>query len=328
MGIFTNDELAAHVGGGARSRLILDTDAAGSRWGRIRYDQWRVYNLAKGIGLPWLFLPKGYASFVRRCPVKLACYVHDAMQEHYKEYHPGYFPRFESMYFRRAFAATVKSANVIFTNSEFTKSEVRRVARRHGWRTPEVRVAGIGMKPPMVKSGERRTGIVVLSSRLPHKRTDLAVEYLHRWQSGRAFSEPVHWVGSIAEELDVPAHSNWEWHPRMEEATYRGLLARSRALVYFSEYEGFGMPPVEAAIAGVSPVFSDIPACQEAMLCRGFPFANEAYESFSRSLNAALAVNACCLERWGGELLKVHNWECVAERVVVALVEPYRQGSG
>lgn len=53
--------------------------AAAGRLARLWWDQWGVYSAARRSGNEWLLLPKGYASFVRRPPVKLAVYVHDAM---------------------------------------------------------------------------------------------------------------------------------------------------------------------------------------------------------------------------------------------------------
>ncbi|HWN94135.1 MAG TPA: glycosyltransferase family 4 protein, partial [Methylomirabilota bacterium] len=44
-------------------------------WQRILWDQWNVYSEAKRAGNEWLLLPKGFASFVRRPPARLAAYV-------------------------------------------------------------------------------------------------------------------------------------------------------------------------------------------------------------------------------------------------------------
>jgi len=50
------------------------------RFRRLWWDQFGVYRAARRVGNEWLLLPKGFASFLRRCPVKLATYVHDGMQ--------------------------------------------------------------------------------------------------------------------------------------------------------------------------------------------------------------------------------------------------------
>jgi len=48
-------------------------------------------------------------------------------------------------------------------------------------------------------------------------------------------------------------------HARLPEAEFRRRVAEARTIVYFSDYEGFGMPPVEAVIAGTNAVYSDLP---------------------------------------------------------------------
>src|SRR5262245_27149940 len=63
-----------------------------SKLGRIWWDQWGVYQRARAERNPWLFLPKGFCSFVARPPVKVAAYVHDIMGDFYSRRYPGYFP--------------------------------------------------------------------------------------------------------------------------------------------------------------------------------------------------------------------------------------------
>jgi len=96
-------------------------------------------------------------------------------------------------------------------------------------------------------------------------------------------------------------------------------VARSRALVYFSEYEGFGMPPIEAITRGTAPAYSRIAAMMETSAGCGFPFANDDYASFASALNGALACPAGQIGAWSKLLLDRHNWSAVAERVAAAL---------
>ncbi len=96
-------------------------------------------------------------------------------------------------------------------------------------------------------------------------------------------------------------------------------MGRARVVLFFSEYEGFGRPPVEAVLAGACPVYSDIPATREVMSGCGFPFDNADYQSFAAALRQALAAAPAQLRVWADELLALHNWDAVAGRIVVAL---------
>lgn len=294
-------------------------EAIGGRAGRILWDQWGVYSAAKKTGNEWLLLPKGFASFVRRSPVKLAVYVHDTILESYYRTMPG-MSRLEVAYFRRCLRASLLNARVILTNTDFTCSEVTRAAASYGARTPRLVNAGIGFDlPPMPTTQQNR--IVVLASSLPHKRTALALQYLTRWQEQTGFEGEIAWVGRFPEGLLLPGLANWRHQPRLAEPEYRNVLNSSRVLVFFSDYEGFGMPPVEAALACVCPVYSAIPSTIEVMGGAGLPFNNNDYNDFARALGNALDVPLEQREIWRQKLAVRHNWPSVARKVVEALID-------
>lgn len=278
-----------------------------------------MYDAAVATGNEWLLLPKGFASWLRRPPLKLAVYVHDAMHDFYQRTYPGAAGRLEHAYFQRAWRASLRHARVIFTNTVFTAQEVRRIAAQFGLPQPQVVVVGIGFVRPVPAPIEARRGIVVLASPFPHKRTSLAAEWLARWQRSHQFDGVVDWVGRLPADLGLPDFLNWRHHERLAEPDFRHLLASARVLVFFSDYEGFGMPPLEAAVAGASPVFSDLSATREVMGETGFRFSNADYESFRAAMTAALQVPPARLESWAAELLARHDWEHVAHRIVAGL---------
>jgi len=300
----------------------------GVRWhdgpacGRLRrmfWDQWSVYAAAAATGNDWLFLPKGFASFLRPPPRRLAVYIHDAMHGFYRQHHPKAISRLELAYFSRSLQASLRHAQVCFTNTEFTAREVCRLALEAGGPAPRTVVAGIGFEQTEVLPGIGRGGLLVLASPFPHKRTALAVEWLARWQEQTGFSEELHWVGGLPNELAWPDRLNWRHHPRLPEGDFRERLSRARALVFFSDYEGFGMPPVEAALAGACPVLSDIPATREVMGDCGYSFNNISYESFWAALDSALKCPPQQIAAWADTLLARHNWTRVLDRFVAGL---------
>jgi glycosyltransferase involved in cell wall biosynthesis len=290
--------------------------AIAGRLGRVYWDQFGVYRAAGRSGNEWLFLPKGFASFMRRCPVKLVTCVADANHDYYRRHYPRSVPRLESWYFHQALKATIRDSRIVFTISEFTSAEVARLANEYGLRAPVIRTIGIGFLANPIRAANKRENILVLGSRWPHKRTDLAVAFMSRWQQATGYAGTVEWIGRIPEGVRLPPFPGWRRHLRVPEGEYRRLLAEARALVYFSEYEGFGMPPVEATIAGTCPVYSDLPATREVMAGAGYAFSNWDYDSFVRALERALRTSSEQLRAWAADLLKRHNWDLVADRVV------------
>lgn len=317
--LLTNPAVGELLPKQSRVEICATGNALGGRLRRILWDQWGVYSKAKRVGNEWLLLPKGFASFVRKPPVFLAAYVHDMMHDVYADKYPGQSLSLEAPYFRRSVLATIRNGNLIVTNSEFTAGEVRRVARKYNLPVPNVRCAGIGFNGSAPPRSPRANGIVMLTSRLPHKRSDLAVEWLRNWERESQFKGEIDIIGGLPAGADVPAH--WRQHERLAESEFRQVMRQAGILIYFSEYEGFGIPPVEAVIEGICPVFSSIPVTREVMEDTGRPFSNEDYGTFRDALDSALLTRPETIAAWSAVLLARYQWPVVADRIVNAMLD-------
>ncbi|MFA5149990.1 MAG: glycosyltransferase [Candidatus Omnitrophota bacterium] len=310
------------------SKLCLPSDidieqhdgAVKSRLGRVHWDQWGVYAAAKRSGNEWLLLPKGFASFLRKPDFKLAVYVYDSVHEFYRVNYPNAMPWFEIEYFTRSLKSTFKYSKVIFTDSDFAKGELERLALKFKLPSPPIITAGIGFVRNREKILVKRDFLLLLTSSWPHKFTKKAVGFIERWQKENSYKGGVELVGTLPSSMAVPHCPGWHHSQRLSETEYRQLLTEARALLFFSGYEGFGMPPVEAMISGTCPVFSDLPVTREVMRGMGFTFSNYSYESFAKALNEALRVSAAQIRFWGEQLLEYYNWNKVVERVVKGLL--------
>src|SRR5262249_31248258 len=87
-----------------------------------------------------------------------------------------------------------------------------------------------------------------------------ALSFLEAWRQETGFHGEIVAVGASREEatLRTPSAAPWRWLGRRPAAEVHRLMQQSRVVVYASDYEGFGMPPVEATLAGPLPcVFAD-----------------------------------------------------------------------
>lgn len=291
-----------------------------SRLRRILWDQWGVYSAAAHSKCDWLFLPKGFMSFVRKPPVRTAAYVHDAIHDHYARNYPDAVSGKEAGYFEKSFRATLKHADVIFTNSEFTAGEVQRMAVAASLPMPRVVACGIGFQPVESHVVFKEDRIVVLAGKYPHKKTRMALDFLDRWQRESGIQWGIDWIGSLPDDCQFPDRPNWFLHSRLPDEDFHDMIRRARILVFTSDYEGFGMPPVEATLLGTMPVFSAIPATLEVMDDVGFPFENDNFESFFAAMQSALHTDQSLFDTWSAELLQRHSWEKVAQRVIQSLL--------
>jgi len=178
---------------------------------------------------------------------------------------------------------------------------------------------GYGFSIPE-RARAKRDQILVFLRKDPHKRADLTVEFVDRWQRETAYKGRIVCLGSAPGSVALPT-GRWSAVGRQSAAQALALMGESRAVVHFSEYEGLGMPPVEAILAGTCPVYSDVPATVEILDGRGAGFSNARYESFAAAMERALACEGRTLDGWAHDLVGVHHWKAVAQRVVEALVE-------
>jgi len=316
--LLSNSELHLLLQKGLKS---IHDEANRGRFQRILWDQLGVYRAAKTSGAQWLFLPKGFPSFLLPPPCRLAVYVHDTIFDYYRQRGWKMASRLESQYFERCLRSVLSHASLVFTNSEFTREELLRKALELNIPPPNVCVAGIGFDHPHAPSVQKRDQIVVLISRWPHKNSATAIDFVRRWSDLSDYQGDIVWIGRLPKGVILPESPKWRHHERLAEDAFRQRISESRALVYYTEYEGFGMPPVEAVLSGTCPVYSDIPATREAMLGLGAPFSNNDFESFTRAMNLSMGFSGDRLAVMEKTLSLAHQWDAVGNRVVKALLD-------
>jgi len=320
LNLLSNSSLCEHLRLPAEVKIQYH-DRASNKLGRIYWDQWGVYAAGRDSGNRWLFLPKGFTSYLKPRGFKLAVYIHDTMHDFYRTNFLGAMPWYETIYFIQSLKRAIKYSDVIFTNTNFTKSELKRVADNFKIKLPPIITAGIGFDRSRGVTIVKQNSILLLTSAWPHKLTRQAVDFIKRWQIETGFSGNVKLVGSLPAGLRLPQFVNWQHHRRLSEAIYRQFLSEAKVLLFFSKYEGFGMPPVEAMIAGTCPVFSDLPVTREVMEGRGFAFSNDSYESFVQAMSKALNVSEAQIRLWADQLLECHNWNKVVKKITDGLVQ-------
>ena len=106
----------------------------------------------------------------------------------------------------------------------------------------------------------------------------------------------------------------------LETDALLSLIAESSALLFGSKYEGFGLPPLEAALVGTPVVYRRIPAVAEVMGDTHFPF-ESSYDSFKRALDAALAATQEHIAHDGASLAGRFRWADVAQRTLTTYRE-------
>lgn len=288
------------------------------RFGRVWWDQFGLSAYVRKISPEWLILPKGFPPYFPCIgKTKLACYVHDVCWEYYEtkpaEVRNKAFPRHELLYFKTLSLHALKISDLILTHSRFNESRILAHA-------PNATIAriGIGFEAPLSipEQTAEKKDILTYASTFHHKRMDLVLKHITAWIAQRPDREQikVHLVGSLPDSFKLP-QENWVHHPRLPFAELCRLMRqRCRMTVYISDYESFGMPPVESFLNGIPCIASDFPSFHE-NIPESYIFPKEDTEAFIAKAN----------EVYDGkipfECPTYPTWAEVTDRCVRALTE-------
>ncbi len=285
------------------------------RYGRLWWDQVGISRAVREIQPDWALLPKGVPPFFPRIgKTKLACYVHDVNWEYYAKLGkgtPNSLPRSQHLYFKSLLLRALRISDLVLTSTQFNKGRYLSYEPR-----AHTEVVGIGFDTPQAPCRhERGRDILFFSSPYPHKLTELGVQRVSAWlrqkgDEGRNIR--IHVIGGQTPNFAFP-DERWIPYGRLPETEMRRIMTEEcRVAVYFSAYEGFGMPPVECLRTGIPCVASDLPPIRENIPAE-LLFDNEDAVSFISTMNRAY------------DMTEMPNrpvyptWQNVAQRVVHAM---------
>lgn len=182
--------------------------------------------------------------------------------------HPQYFTQLKRTYLRRAIPSSVRRAAVVTVPSEYVR---RSVIDAYGADPTKVMVVPHGIEPAVAadvtpEAELRRRydlgdGPVLVFPAIthPHKRHDFLLDLLrHHWTDPDLRLVLTGGTGLAESSVAAAATDPRVRRPgRVPSADRNGLLAMAEALVFPSEYEGFGAPLIEAMTLGCPVVASD-----------------------------------------------------------------------
>jgi alpha-1,3-rhamnosyl/mannosyltransferase len=241
----------------------------------------------------------GTVPFVGRRPIVLT--IHDLQ---YLQF-PQYFSHGRRSYLRLMMSRSASRATVIATPTEFVRATV---VEAFGVDAGRVVVVPHGVPATTVPSADaiaatrhrfgigRRPFVIYPAITHPHKGHRLLIEMLRHLTAAEADLALVLVGGEGRSEADVRAAiaaagmNDRVIRPgRVAEHDLDALMTAAEALVFPSEYEGFGAPLVEAMLAGTPIVCSAHPAVREVVGDAGLVVADADPQAWAEQVRSAIA---------------------------------------
>lgn len=257
--------LCAHQLPAAARELAPRSIETGHSTGGTLWEQWTLPRIVSQEQPDVLFCP-GYTAPLR-ARVPFVVTVHDISFVA----HPEWFTFREGIRRRVLTRAAARRASAVLTESDFSAAEI---SQAFGLPSARLRVVrpGVTLRRLPVPPLPRETLILfvgtILNRRhvpdliaafarvLPHVRDARLVIV------GENRTQPREDPAKIASRLKVS--DAVELADYVSDARLTELYARARVFVFVSDYEGFGLTPLEALASGVPPIVADTAVAHEA----------------------------------------------------------------
>lgn len=237
--------------------------AGGTRW-----EQWTLARALARERPDVLFAPGYTAPLTVPCPVALT--IHDMSFAA----HPEWFSPREGRRRRTITAWSARRARQVITDSRFSQSEI---VRHIGVPAAKVRVIHLGAPSPREIAGgggEREPLILYVGSIFQRRHVQ---ELIDAFITVVAPAVPGSRLEIVGENRTFPARDPAAWlrgYPAglaarvalrsyVDEPTLADLYRRASVFAFLSEYEGFGLTPLEALAAGAAPAVLDTAIARE-----------------------------------------------------------------
>jgi len=244
------------------SRWAATVEVAGGSGGTM----WEQTTLPRAVGAAQadVFFAPGYtAPLTVAAPLVLT--IHDVSFFA----HPEWFSFREGVRRRQLTAWSARRARAVITDTEFSKSEIKRFI---GIDEKSLRVIPLGLAARSDDRSDGRSPIVLYVGSLFQRRR---VDRLIRAFDLVADRVPDARLEIVGENRTNP-HVDFESiragcrhgdrvsiRSYVDDGALASLYNRASVFAFLSEYEGFGLTPLEALAAGVPPVLLDTPVARE-----------------------------------------------------------------
>lgn len=294
---------------------------------RLLSDHWMGIRRAARDDIAVLHFPKGFIPIVPPGRTRLVATLHDDIPLMYSR---GDFGRehisLKSRYFTFSLKHTLRRAHALVTVSDTSLGRFMDLAKKTEVSMPPSFISYQGITLPLadpIPVEDKRPVLLHIGSNKPHKRSFEAIEFMLEYARSSPLDLRLTILGTLTREAELLLQKS---SANRIKRTLSGhelarMLGQSRALVFNSEREGFGLPPVEAYALGTPAVFARTDVMVEVLGSTPGAYSPRSYEGFSQAMDSVLALDTGDLSRIRQSILDQYSWDAVARETVKA----YRQ---
>ena len=297
------------------------TTASRSTAHRLLADHVLSLQWARRAGVDVLHFPKGFVPLWHPPSLRVVATIHDDIPVRYASGHFGDdYKSWTARYFAMQIKHSLRRADRVLAVSDFTRSRLQSLQSRNP-ASIEVTFEGVlNLVTGHERIWPKKRQLLIMGSIHPHKRTEATVDFALRYLAERSNDLELLVLGSIPPEVETKLAGVAEVSREsrlLDSPELIDIMAESAALLFGSSYEGFGLPPLEAALLCTPVVYSNCAAVNEVMEGTHFPF-NDDYDEFAAALDAALAATESELATAAETLGDKYDWTKIGERTLQA----------
>ena len=311
--LYTPEPLPEEIGAGTDVRVL--PGGRGTRWEQMDL---RTAVIRER---PDIFFAPAYTAPLG-LPMPVAVTIHDISFTA----RPDWFRRREGMRRRWLTRRTARTARRIFTDSNFSRSEI---LKHYGVPPDTIDVVYPGFTPRARTAAHRERMVLFAGSLFNRRRLpDLIAAFAAASRdlpssrlviAGEDRTWPPQDLAEVAAQHGVAGRTELRSYVSDEELA--SLYSRAAVFAMLSEYEGFGLTPLEALAAGTPVVVLDTAVAREVYGEAATYVPVGDIQAAAAALKKHLAVpGAASLElQRAPEILGRYSWDTAAERTLTAI---------
>jgi glycosyltransferase involved in cell wall biosynthesis len=242
----------------------------------------------------WLY-PKGYISYISKPKEPVVSIIHDTLLQHLADKYPESRSKLDFNYWLGLLKASIVRSDQILTVSQNAKQQIIDFCERYAIPVPELYVTYEASDFEDLKPGtpqQKGNYVLHLASEHPYKKTLHLLKFWEQLLAEKKDLPKLHLVGNFTPDVKRIANSleGIVMRPRLEFSDFIEEIKNARALIFPSEFEGFGLPAIESYFLNTPVCYVEGTSVAEILAhdARVGKFSLDCINSFNQALEEVL----------------------------------------